>query len=729
MNAPAKSKAIVASRCGYPFKDKQEREITDPQALYEGLSFVQGGHYLLGAHGFFHGGIHFDRSCSNAFSLDRGIRCLADGKVVAYRINREYLDATRGAPGDGPTLRPYSTGFVLVRHRLQAPTPPQPDKPAPMDHPMADARNMGTYLYSDPEGRQRARWLRHGTPLTVEIGKYAPGRQYVRVLSVGGSGSTEAGWISPTWLALDPAAGTSLFNVLGFKDQVSTYVRGGDHPDPERMAAYSQNQAERARPAPAPAPTLTLYSLYMHLADVADYRAHSKWQRPEWWAAPQYRVGDKAKDRQTAASGHAKVSRSIGLNIREEPSGKSVILGLLPRGTCIETGERSSNGKWARISKVVAGEIDSPVAGGHVPVGALNGWVYLGELMADTRPEAFDSVVVLDKPFPIRQGDVVGYLGEDVPSRANPIANQPVSRRLLHLEVFSADDVPAYLAASRQWAATTLTDRERTLLLLRPGNTLHVEPNGAVACTLNWAQVLPLSTLESREVDGQRWRKVKGLMLGNGRMGEGWAKEAGHLASPWEWPGFDVVDEHASSSGGIFEDAAAWAGFIKKEGPRPEETPFYKQLRRMLDTNHDGLVSEQELDAALRDRSKAAHMARIIVRHDSAWAKEPAARQRNVMARIAELLGPGAVEQVDAEAPRAGKLPWWDEVAAGVDGFPEEPRVYHFHPGGVAAGFVRRRHPVIQVDGEAVELDFLEMYEGGDLSDKGHKDSGDYPWM
>ncbi|UTA52912.1 hypothetical protein L3D22_10985 [Lysobacter soli] len=644
---------------------------------------------------------------------------------MAYRTNREYLDATKGTPGDGPTLRPYSTGFVLVRHRLQAPTPPQPDKPAPMDHPMADARNMGTYLYSDPEGRQRARWLRHGTPLTVEIGKYSPGQRYLRVLGIGGPGSPATGWISPTWLALDPAAGTSLFNVLGFKDQVSTYVRGGDHPDPERMAAYSQNQAERARPAPAPAPTLTLYSLYMHLADFADYRAQSKWQRPGWWSAPQYRVGDKAKDQQAAASVHAKASRSVGLNIREEPSGKSVILGLLPRGTCIETGERSSNGKWARISKVVAGEIDSPVAGSHVPVGALNGWVYLGELMADTRPEAFDSVVVLDKPFPIRQGDVLGYLGEDVPSRANPIANQPVSRRLLHLEVFSGDDVPAYLAASRQWAGATLGDKERTLLRLRPGDTLHTEPNGAVACTLNWAQLLPLSTLESKEVDGQRWRKVKGLMLGNGRMGEGWAKEAGHLASPWEWPGFDVVDEHASSSGGIFEDAAAWAGFIRKKGPRPEETPFYKQLRRMLDTNHDGLVSEQELDAALRDRSKAAHMARIIVRHDSAWAKEPAARQRNVMARIAELLGPGAVEQVGAEAPRAGNLPWWDEVAAGVDGFAEEPRVYHFHPGGLAGCFVavgsrkRRDH-----DLGALSATYETGGRGSATVSGGHGDAG-----
>lgn len=379
---------------------------------------------------------------------------------------------------------------------------------------------------------------------------------------------------------------------------------------------------------------------------------------------------------------------AVGLNVRAEASGRSQILGLLLRDSVIEVGERSTDRKWARIAKIVEGGIDSVRSDGSVPPEAASGWVFLAELDPEPTPVAFDEVVVLDEPHVVKQGDVLGYLGEDVPSRANPIANQPVSRRLLHLEVFSGDDVPAYLAASRQWAGATLGDKERTLLLLRPGDTLHTEPNGAVACTLNWAQVLPLSTLESKEVDGQRWRKVKGLVLDNGRMGEGWAKEAGHLASPWEWPGFDVVDEHASSSGGIFEDAAAWAGFIKKEGPRPEETPFYKQLRRMLDTNHDDLVSEQELDAALRDRSKAAHMARIIVRHDSAWAKEPAVRQRNMMARIAELLGPGAVEQVEAEAARAGKLPWWDEVAASVDGFPKAPRVYHFHPGGVAGNYI-----------------------------------------
>ncbi|MFE0500322.1 SH3 domain-containing protein [Lysobacter soli] len=212
---------------------------------------------------------------------------------------------------------------------------------------------------------------------------------------------------------------------------------------------------------------------------------------------------------------------AVGLNVRAEPSGRSQILGLLLRDSVIEVGERSTDRKWARIAKVVEGGIDSVRSDGSVPPEAASGWVFLAELDPEPTPVAFDEVVVLDEPHVVKQGDVLGYLGEDVPSRANPIANQPVSRRLLHLEVFSGDDVPAYLAASRQWAATTLTDRERTLLLLRPGDTLHTEPNGAVACTLNWAQILSLSTLESKEVDGQRWRKPREPKVVEARAGRG----------------------------------------------------------------------------------------------------------------------------------------------------------------------------------------------------------------
>ncbi|EPL16373.1 EF hand domain-containing protein, partial [Pseudomonas sp. CF161] len=93
----------------------------------------------------FHGGIHFDRGTANVFSTEEGVQCVADGEIVAYRIDEHYPDATPVADtpleasaeplanaGDAQeaqataVLRPYSTGFVLVRHRLQAPPLPAP---------------------------------------------------------------------------------------------------------------------------------------------------------------------------------------------------------------------------------------------------------------------------------------------------------------------------------------------------------------------------------------------------------------------------------------------------------------------------------------------------------------------------------------------------------------------------------------------------------------------------
>lgn len=318
MSAQNTPKPITASRFGYPFKNKQGQEITDPQLFYDGLAVVQGGHYLLSPHGFFHGGVHIAWSSGNAFELNEGIRCLADGDVVAYRINRRYYDATPGTAGDGPALRPYSTGFVLVRHRLQAPTPPPPPKPVKMDNPGADIRNWGAWLYDDPQGHRRRAWLRHGTPVKVEIGKIAPGQgRYVRVLDTSGFGLPREGWIERTWLAIDPLAGTGMRSMLGFKDVIATHVYRGDSVDPEASDVYARNKAEQERPATPAAPTLTLYSLYMHLADFESYGRNPNWVRPGYWPSTRYRVGEKAKDRKRLArerSGRQWVQRYPGSN-------------------------------------------------------------------------------------------------------------------------------------------------------------------------------------------------------------------------------------------------------------------------------------------------------------------------------------------------------------------------------------------------------------------------------
>ncbi len=368
MNAPSTPKPIMTAHFGYPFKDKQEREISDPQVFYEALAAVQRGHYLLTSHGFFHGGIHIDSACAGSFSLDEGIRCMADGEVVAYRINRRYHDATPGTAGDSLALRPYSTGFVLVRHRMQAPTPPQPAKPTPMENPGADIRNWGTWLYADPGGRQQLKWLAHGTALTVEIG--SDQRSYVRVLDTIGSGLPREGWIDRTWLAIDPLAGTGLRDALGFKDKIATTVHRGNVIDPDKHAAYARQREAQERPAPPPAPTLTLYSLYMHVADFESYATHSKWSRPAWWRGL---TGYVVRAENHDAHPH---DGRLGLNVRQGPGSKTKI-GWLGRSAGVAlTGTTSQDGKWGQIAAVsgITDLWDRPGTAEHPE--SHKGWVH-----------------------------------------------------------------------------------------------------------------------------------------------------------------------------------------------------------------------------------------------------------------------------------------------------------------------------------------------------------------
>lgn len=102
--------------------------------LEEMLAHVEGeaaGHWLIGRNGMWHGGIHISDAttpwCALSgqamneavdfpvpFKGEQAVRCMADGEVVAYRINRDYL-SVQWYWGD---LR-YSGSFLLVRHSVQ----------------------------------------------------------------------------------------------------------------------------------------------------------------------------------------------------------------------------------------------------------------------------------------------------------------------------------------------------------------------------------------------------------------------------------------------------------------------------------------------------------------------------------------------------------------------------------------------------------------------------------
>ncbi|OXC78173.1 Secretion activator protein [Caballeronia sordidicola] len=63
-----------------------------------------------------------DAGAGQTLDLDAGVRCIADGHVIAYRINQTYpVSEVSGAHSEATAPAPYSTGFALVRHAMEFP--------------------------------------------------------------------------------------------------------------------------------------------------------------------------------------------------------------------------------------------------------------------------------------------------------------------------------------------------------------------------------------------------------------------------------------------------------------------------------------------------------------------------------------------------------------------------------------------------------------------------------
>lgn len=107
MTANNTTQTTYIPKFSYPFTQKNKTIYKDK------LGSLSHGNYLFTKMGFWHGGIHFEGSMLRDLKAQEGIKCIADGEIVAYRINNEYLNDGRGL---------YSTGFFLIKHKIEYPT-------------------------------------------------------------------------------------------------------------------------------------------------------------------------------------------------------------------------------------------------------------------------------------------------------------------------------------------------------------------------------------------------------------------------------------------------------------------------------------------------------------------------------------------------------------------------------------------------------------------------------
>ena len=672
------------SRMGYPFNAKDGKAFADVQDAYAGLALADGGHFPLGNNGHFHGGIHFDRGTANVFSTEEGVQCVADGEIVAYRIDEHYLDATPVADtpleaGAEPfanadqgqeaqataVLRPYSTGFVLVRHRLQAPPLPAPAS----DDDLASATvepDYGTRLATRAHG-PTVGWL----PLYARVALMELQNGWAKVRIQPPSVAT---WtrepVAEPWLplySLDRLPTTLPNRWFGGEPPVATVVLGSQ-PKP---------QPPMCKPAAVISPPeLVLYSLYMHLADGASYQATPD-RTPKWWPKKRHRAGLKTKNQWTLNDQVIE-----GLTVRALDS--STELGILVRGSVIEIEPMAGNDKWGLVRRIVEGGIATQPDGVQITELPVPGRVYLEELDAFSAPAAFDNIEIPVPPIPLSMGEVIGHLGQQVSSSDTLLANQPASRPMLHLEIFSAEDVPRFLLDSRRYAEN-LPKQHWTLVRLRQGDPIKAEPRddapSVIDLATDWTTGITRHTTVQQDDHQQSWVNVQ-VLAADGSIVHGWAKDTDRRLTPWHWPGFDVVDA-ASNQAGTWWDgtASAFVDFLRG-GQRPEETPFFKHIRQLMGLNNQGELSEENLDAALQNRALAKRLGGLIAYHTSEWHVPSWAGKYGVISEIAVKLGKWAMDNVKAEKNCVMKLRWWGEVAADV-GLPEGAKVYHFHPVGL----------------------------------------------
>lgn len=103
------------------------------------LSRADDGFYPIGANGLWHGGIHFDAGTGTLLDQFSGVRCINHGEVVAYRVNKRY--PTVEFPGGNHAA--YSTGFVLIRHKLERPEQSSPGKRSQLPREGATGPKVG----------------------------------------------------------------------------------------------------------------------------------------------------------------------------------------------------------------------------------------------------------------------------------------------------------------------------------------------------------------------------------------------------------------------------------------------------------------------------------------------------------------------------------------------------------------------------------------------------------
>lgn len=454
-------------------------------------------------------------------------------------------------------------------------------------------------------------------------------------------------------------------------------------------------------------PTLTLYSLYMHLQDWAGYQAKADLARPGFWDAVTYIVDTKDQ----------------GLNVRAEPNTNGTHLAVLAKGTQVTVSH--PEGDYCKLLRIVSGAAEPALMPDSE--GKLPGFVAFKLLKALGEPKAKDSVVLLDQAIAIKAGDLIGHLGT---YQNHNGAAQP----LLHLEVFSCEDVPGFISKSQAWARS-LPDTEKTLLKVHKDASRLITHRddikadnppqlGDAGSQIGVDLIIPQALLDglpaankikvSTAVAGSNipqtthWWRLDGLLADrDGNPINGWLAEQDLITtrhSPWEWQDFQCIEDtgkpveklaYTLNARGMLSDDEKqnYRAQISKADGGPIVT--IARLYDIVDTDEDGVLTREEIRTALGKPWHAQVLGQLISKYESEWFWDKS-KWDELDPLLAEEPGkPNAIWEVEKQ--RIEKLSWWSDLA-GKHGISGDGKAWHFQAVGLAGTFIKGKKINITIE-------------------------------
>ncbi len=645
----------------YPLK-VGTAEATDPQQFYKALAKAKDGYYPLGANGLWHGGVHFDKDTGLVGDLTE-VRCIADGEVVAYRIDEEYPKSDFGS-----AQSIYSTGFVLVKHRLEVPAPPPPAPVAgaqPVDAAAAPSLTFfSLYMHL----------------LDWDTYKLTPAL------------ARPAFWSGGTWQvksnAKDEILGLRVRQEQrgkpGYGTVLTVLPRGTIVETGEEDHGWLKVVSVTPADASLPPGTGWVFKKEMTAGTLPNI----------------YVIGSAAKDAMTPPE--------RGLAVHASANQSSATTSILPIGTQVKIGNDGTSGKYQKLLEIVSGNPRPALTAAN---GVL-GYIWEGLLETKNEPAEKNAVHVLERPFPIKAGSLIGHVGK------YQNHSDPAPKNLLHVEVFSCEDVKAFTELSKSKAAS-LPAKEKTLLKIPKDSPLITHVQGMSATNppkvtdahkkVGSDYLVPVGVLEALPAEKKikvpvvmggtttytLWWRLDGL-LGDAEGNEinGWFAEPDITLtrhSPFEWEGFTFIEETVSNEDHLAAFLHAQESLSEEERATylpnvgtANDGPAKQRLYKILDKNGDKKLNPSEIKEALSKPWFSQPISQMVTRYESEWQFK-----RDKWDALDELMGhsdsdphKGWVE----EKARIERLSWWDKLV-GVSGITSAASVQHINPIGLLGNF------------------------------------------